>query len=66
MCKSLLSYFQLKGYLSFIVENDLIKELPRQIKSGSGNEKLDKIIEKGLHLLQISQEIESLMGLKTK
>jgi predicted transcriptional regulator len=63
MYKSFLSYAQLKEYLSFLLEKGLIDEFPQQTEA-SGNEKsLYKITEKGLRLLQISQEIESLIGL---
>src|ERR671918_333291 len=63
MYKSFLSYAQLKEYLSFLLEKGLIDEFPQQTEA-SGNEKsLYKITEKGLRLLQISQEIESLTGL---
>jgi predicted transcriptional regulator len=63
MYKSFLSYAQLKEYLSFLVEKGLIDEIPQQVK-GHGNEKfVYKITGKGLRLLQISQEIESLIGL---
>jgi predicted transcriptional regulator len=61
MYKSFLSYAQLKEYLSFMVEKGLIDKVPKQI---SGNEKfVYKITGKGLRLLQISKEIESLVGL---
>ncbi len=63
MYKSFLSYFQLKEYLSFLVENGLIEVLPRRIKSSGDEKNVYKITEKGLRLLQISQEIESLIGL---
>ena len=63
MYKSFLSYAQLKEYLSFLLEKGLIDEFLLQTEA-SGNEKsLYKITEKGLRLLQISQEIESLIGL---
>ena len=63
MYKSFLSYAQLKEYLSFLLEKGLIDEFPQQTET-SGNEKsLYKITEKGLRFLQISQEIESLIGL---
>ena len=63
MYKSFLSYAQLKEYLSFLLEKGLIGEFPQQTEA-SGNEKsLYKITEKGLRLLQISLEIESLIGL---
>jgi predicted transcriptional regulator len=59
-----LSYAQLREYLSFLIEKGLINEFARQFKSGSRNIKYEyKITEKGIHLLQISQEIESLVGL---
>jgi predicted transcriptional regulator len=61
MYKSFLSYAQLKEYLSFMVEKDLVEEIPHKF---SGNEKfVYKITGKGLRLLQISNEIESLVGL---
>jgi predicted transcriptional regulator len=65
MYKSFLSYSQLKEYLSFLVEKGLIDEFPQQTKSGSGNEKfVYKITGRGHRLLQISQEIENLIGLE--
>jgi predicted transcriptional regulator len=61
MYKAFLSYAQLKEYLSFMVEKDLVEEPPQQF---SGNEKfVYKITGKGLRLLQISREIESIVGL---
>jgi predicted transcriptional regulator len=61
MYKSFLSYAQLKEYLSFMVEKGLVDEIPHHF---SGNEKfVYKITGKGLRLLQISKEIESLVGL---
>jgi predicted transcriptional regulator len=63
MYKAFLSHAQLKEYLSFLLENGLIEEIPLKIKK-HGNEKLvNKITEKGLRLLQISHEMESLAGL---
>jgi predicted transcriptional regulator len=64
MYKAYLSYAQLKEYLSFMVEKGLIDEVPKQFKNTRGNEKfVYKITERGLRLLQISQEIESIVGL---
>ncbi|HYZ60387.1 MAG TPA: winged helix-turn-helix domain-containing protein [Nitrososphaeraceae archaeon] len=61
MYKAFLSYVQLKEYLSFMVEKDLVKESYQRF---SGNEKFAyKITGKGLRLLQISREIESIVGL---
>jgi predicted transcriptional regulator len=61
MYKSFLSYAQLKEYLLFMVEKGLVDEVPHQF---SGNERfVYKITGKGLRLLQISKEIESLVGL---
>ena len=61
MYKAFLSYAQLKEYLSFMVEKGLVEEIPRHF---SGNEKfVYKITGKGLRLLQISKEIESIVGL---
>jgi predicted transcriptional regulator len=63
MYKSFLSYAQLKEYLSFLLEKGFIDEIPQQTKT-HGNEKfVYKITGKGLRLLQISQEIESIVGL---
>jgi predicted transcriptional regulator len=65
MYKAFLSHAQLKEYLSFLVEKGLIDEFPQQIKSGSGHEKfVYKITGRGHRLLQISQEIENLIGLE--
>ena len=64
MYKSFLSYAQLKEYLSLLLEMGLIDEIPQEIKSSGGNEKsVYKITGKGLRLLQISKEIESIVGL---
>jgi predicted transcriptional regulator len=61
MYKAFLSYAQLKEYLSFMVGKGLVDEIPHLF---SGNEKfVYKITGKGLHLLQISKEIEGLVGL---
>jgi predicted transcriptional regulator len=61
MYKSFLSYAQLKEYLSLLVEKGLIVEFP---KIGSNNKKfVYKTTEKGLRFLQISREIESIVGL---
>jgi predicted transcriptional regulator len=64
MYKSFLSYAQLKEYLSFMVDKGLIEEVPEEIKNTRGNERfVYKITERGLRLLQISQEIENIVGL---
>jgi predicted transcriptional regulator len=64
MYKSFLSYAQLKEYLSFLLEKGLVGEFPQKIETRRGNERLVyKITEKGLRLLQISKEIESIVGL---
>jgi predicted transcriptional regulator len=61
MYKSFLSYAQLKEYLSFMIQKGLVNEITHQF---SGNEKfVYKITGKGLRLLQISKEIESIVGL---
>jgi predicted transcriptional regulator len=65
MYKAFLSHAQLKEYLSFLLENGLIDEFPQQTKSGSGHEKfVYKITGRGHRLLQISQEMENLIGLE--
>jgi predicted transcriptional regulator len=64
MYKSYLSYAQLIDYLSFMVEKGLVDEVPKQIEARHGNERfVYKITGKGLRLLQISHEIESIVGL---
>jgi predicted transcriptional regulator len=64
MYKTFLSHVQLKEYLSFLLENGLVEEIPQHIKtSGSGKKLVYKISEKGLRFLQIPQEFESLIGL---
>lgn len=62
MYKAFLSHAQLKEYLSFLLENGLIDEIPQQVKSGGGRKSVYKITEKGIRLLQISNEIESMVG----
>jgi predicted transcriptional regulator len=65
MYRAFLSYFQLKEYLSVLAENGLVEKLGDS--NGDGIKKtLYKITEKGLRFLHISQEIESLMGLKSE
>jgi predicted transcriptional regulator len=64
MYKSHLSYVQLKEYLSFLLAKGLVNKFPQQIEPRRSNEKfVYKVTEKGLRLLQISQEIESIVGL---
>jgi predicted transcriptional regulator len=64
MYKAFLSHAQLKEYLSFLLENGLIDEIPQQTKNGSGHEKfVYKLTEKGIRLMQISKEIENIVGL---
>ena len=64
MYKAFLSYAQLKEYLAFLLEKGLLEELPRQITTRGDNEKfVYRITGKGIRLLEISKEIESLVGL---
>jgi predicted transcriptional regulator len=70
MYRSFLSHFQLKEYLSILIESGLIERFLQQTNGASdnGNDKskekvLYKITEKGLRLLHISQEIERLIGM---
>ena len=64
MYKAFLSHAQLKEYLSFLLENGLIDEVSQQIKSSGGHEKfVYKITERGFRLMQISKEIENIVGL---
>jgi hypothetical protein len=46
-----------------LLENDLVEEIPQQIKTSGSGEKLVYKISEGLRFLQISQEFESLIGL---
>jgi predicted transcriptional regulator len=51
MYKAFLSHAQLKEYLSFLLEKDLVEEIPQQIMtSGSGKKLVYKITEKGILL----------------
>ncbi len=64
MYKSYLSYAQLKEYLSLLVEKGLVEEIPKQTKDDKSSPKnVYKITERGLRLLEISEEIEKLVGL---
>lgn len=53
MYKAYLSYTQVKEYLSFMLENDLIK-----YEEGT---QLYRVSEKGLHFLQVYSEISDLV-----
>ncbi len=57
MYKAYLSYTQVKEYLSFLLENDLIK-----YEEGS---QLYRITERGLHFLQVYGEISDLVTPKS-
>jgi predicted transcriptional regulator len=64
MFTAFLSHAQLKEYLSFLQQKGLIDESPMQIQNTVGKERyVYKITEKGVRLLQISKEIESIVGL---
>jgi predicted transcriptional regulator len=64
MYKSYLSHAQLKEYLSFLMEKSLVDEFPKRTEDNKSSQKnVYKITEKGVRLLQISKEIENLMGL---
>jgi predicted transcriptional regulator len=62
MFKSYLSYKQLSEYLPLLIENGLVDEFPKHT-IGNSTQNVYRITEKGLRLLQISQEIENLVGL---
>jgi predicted transcriptional regulator len=63
MYKSFLSHGQLKEYLSYLLENGLLEEFPKQV-SKSGNEKIIyKITPKGFRLLQIYDKMSNLVAL---
>jgi predicted transcriptional regulator len=59
MYKSYLSNAQLKGCFSFLLGKGLVEEQ----QSGGSEKIVYKITEKGVRLLQISNEIESIVGL---
>jgi predicted transcriptional regulator len=64
MYRTFLSHAQLKEYLSFLTEKGLVDEFPKQVEYRGGHEKyMYKITGKGYRMLQISQEIESIVGL---
>jgi predicted transcriptional regulator len=64
MYRTFLSHAQLKEYLSFLTERGLVDEFPEQVKNSGGHGKyMYKITGKGYRMLQISQEIESIVGL---
>ena len=63
MYKSFLSHGQLKEYLSYLLENDLLEEFPQQVRK-SGKEKIMyKITPKGLRLMQIYDEMRSMVAI---
>jgi predicted transcriptional regulator len=62
MYNAFLSYAQLKEYLPFLLENGLIDEIPLRIKYGGSEKFVYKITEKGIRLMQISKEIENIIG----
>ena len=63
MYKASLSHTQLIEYLSFLLKNGLIEEIPLKIKN-HGNEKLvNKITEKGVRYLHVTREMENLASL---
>jgi predicted transcriptional regulator len=64
MFTAFLSHAQLKEYLSFLLQKGLIVEFPQQTQNTVGKERYAyKITGKGIRLLQISQEIENIVGL---
>jgi predicted transcriptional regulator len=64
MFKSYLSHAQLKEYLSFLLEKGLVERFPQQVEARRSSEKfVYKITGRGLRLLEISKEIENLIGL---
>lgn len=68
MYRSFLSYFQLKEYLSTLIDSGLIEKFSQKISDGSNSNNngkfVYKITEKGLRFLHVSKEIESLIGVK--
>jgi predicted transcriptional regulator len=64
MYKSYLSYAQLKEYLPFLLEKGLVGKFPQQVEARRSSEKfVYKITGRGLRLLEISKEIEKIVGL---
>lgn len=62
MYKSFLSYAQLTEYLSLLMENGLLEELPMQSRNSRNEKSIYKITQKGLRLLHVFNEINSLTG----
>jgi predicted transcriptional regulator len=63
MYKSLLSFRHLQEYLSVLVRQGVIHEFPLESRTSRNEKLVYKITNKGLRLLQISQEIERIMSL---
>lgn len=65
MYSAFLSYVQLKEYLSFLVDKELVDEFPQQIQNTNTVKKkfTYKVTEKGRRFLQISREIQSIISL---
>ena len=55
MYRSFLSYFQLKEYLSVLVENGLVEKLPQQINGSGDSNASEKFLYRTTESLHISQ-----------
>ena len=64
MYKSFLSHGQLKEYLSYLLENDLLEEFPQQVRKRGKEKIMYKITPKGLRLMQIYDEMRSMVSLE--
>ena len=65
MYRSFLSHAQLKEYLLFLLERGLIIEYQKMEKRKGGEDRtFYKITEKGLHLLQLYNQMSDLIDLK--
>ena len=63
MYKSFLSHGQLKEYLSYLLENGLLEEFPQQVRKRGREKIMYRITPKGLRLLQIYDEMRSMVSL---
>ena len=63
MYKSFLSHGQLKEYLSYLLESGLIEEFPQQVRKRGKEKIMYKITPKGLRLMQIYDEMRSMVSL---
>ena len=63
MYKSFLSYAQLKEYLQFLIENGFLEELTLPIRNSRNEKSIYKITQKGLRMLHVCNQMNSLIDL---